>query len=130
MNKQIMKVRNQLKVINEMKKPYVSTSELSRTINKMNKVIVYRVQKVLHEDIDYECEYGQEELMSDEILEQIPNIIKNTSYEFIRDLIINDISKIKEYDRLQDELNRLEMDMTIEKMKEKWKEEKSMKEVN
>ena len=44
MNKQIMKVRNQLKVINEMKKSSIPTDDLSRTINMMNNVIETQIK--------------------------------------------------------------------------------------
>ena len=121
-----MKVRNQLKVINEMKKPYVSTSELSRTINKMNMEIQYRVQKVLREDIDYEVEYGHEDYITEQLVEILPNIITNTSYEFIRDLIIKDKTKVEEYDRLQDEISRLEIDVRMEMIEKEIKKQAAL----
>jgi len=132
MSKTMSKVITQLKVVNQMKKPNVDTSELSRTINKMNMEIQYRVQKVLREDIDYEVEYGHEDYITEQLVEILPNIITNTSYEFIRDLIIKDKTKVEEYDRLQDEISRLEIDVRMEmiekEIKKEWKHKN--KEVN
>ena len=121
-SKSMSELRTQLYKVKQMKKPMVDTSELSRTINKMNKEIKFQIQNFLREDICYE--YGHEEnivshiQITEQIISLLPGVIQNTTYEFIRDLIIRDKTMVDEYDRLQDKIGELEHNVRMEMVKE------------
>ena len=121
------KVIKHLNKIDRYKKPYLSTNDLGRTSNKMVEEIRETISQRINDE--YESDYNDGSYLRDVLLEVLPNIIQDIIYENIRDLIIKDKTKIDEYDRLQDEMWRLQFEVKKEHLVQKWKKERQEMEV-